>query len=422
MFVVTNEQSVWLASICSLSSIIGCTTIPLIINQIGRRYTCLIFSVSHLMSWILINVAYDYTFLFIARFFAGISVGGTITSIPPYIGEITAKKIRGKFLAFVRICVNFGGFLITTLGAFLTYKTMNLLMISIPILAICLLPFMLESPYYYLKKGQNEDAIKTLMKLYDTKNSEMIITDIERMKKAIDSENSEKSRILELIFDRGSRKAFIILLLVNFAFAFSGTMAIQAYAQVIFKQSGSSLAPEYAAMIVVGVQILACLPSALLVDNWGRRPIYLFSGIMCAISLGIVGLFFFLKEFLQSDVSSVTWVPLLGLVFYQFVCTIGISTIPTVYEGELFTVKVKELAIMTASIILAVFMFTSKMMIPLVNNSVGMYTTFWIFSGICIVIPLIIFYITPETKGRNLEDVLMLMRGKKHEQINSHSC
>lgn len=49
------------------------------------------------------------------------------------------------------------------------------------------------------------------------------------------------------------------------------------------------------------------LPYTQLVDYWGRRPVYIFSGIMSVISLGTQTLiFFFLKDFLKTDISSVT--------------------------------------------------------------------------------------------------------------------
>ncbi|XP_033212349.1 facilitated trehalose transporter Tret1-like [Belonocnema kinseyi] len=239
-FSITTDQGAWLASITSLGTIVGYMINSIIINRIGRRYSILIFAISHLISWILINVARSFTFLIIARLTAGLSYAGSGILLPICIGEISEKNIRGSFLTFDRI----------------------------------------------------------------------------------------------------------------------GFIAIQAYAQEIFRESGSSLAPEYATMIITGVQIFAGLPSTQLIDHWGRRPVLLFSGITSAISLGIISLFFFLKDFLKIDVSSVTWLPLAGLILYQCMCSFGISTISTVFEGELFSVKVKNIAVMIASNSSAVFMIT----------------------------------------------------------------
>lgn len=421
-FFITTNQGAWLVSVVSLSTILGYVMSSIVMNRIGRRYSVLTFAILHLMSWIFINLARSYTFLLIARFIAGLSIAGTINLLPICIGEISEKSVRGIFLAFDRIGINIGAFLITTLGAFFQYKTMNLIMISLPILAICTFPLMSETPYYYLLKDQDEQAVKTQMKLSGVARSEIIMPDIQRIKEAMHNQNSENSSIKELICDRGSRKALIILLLASFIYPFSGSLAIQSYAQEIFKASGSSLAPEYATMIITGVQIFAGLPSTQLVDYWGRRPVYLFSGIMSAISLGTVGLFFFLKDFLKADIDSVTWLPLVGLVLYQFMCNSGITTIPTVYSGELFSVKVKHIAVMIFSNSVAVFMFTSKISLPFLNNLFGIYTTFWIYSAVCLIGPLIVVCIVPETKGKNLEEVLISLGRKKNKRNDNISC
>ena len=411
---ITVDQAPWLASICSISSIIGFLTYPLIMNRIGRKYTILVFGLTQVTSRILLNLASSYTFLCIARVVVGTGYGGTYAILTIYIGEVAEKRFRGMFLSLDKICVNLGAFLINAAGAFLSYKTMNLIMILIPLIALGTFPFMLETPYFYLLKGRDEEAIKTLMVLSRVNRPELIMEDIERMKKNIEEcKKSKNSSIKELFSDRGSRKALMIKFLTEFIYSFSGFLAIQAYAQQIFSNSGSNLGPAYEAMIMTGVQVLAGFPSSQLVDHWGRRPVYLFSGLMSAIMLGITGLFFFFKFVIGTDLSNVTWIPLVSMVLYMVVCNMGLTTIPYIYSGELFSVKVKGLAVMLSVIISGAFGFITKLMLPFLNEAAGIYTTFWIFAFTCVVGSLIIYYITPETKGKNLERILEILSGKK---------
>lgn len=224
------------------------------------------------------------------------------------------------------------------------------------------------------------------------------MNDIERMKNAMKKNNSEKNSYQLLFSDRENRKAFIIMILAYTTYAFSGKIAIQTYTQSIFEKSGSTLDAKYAAMIIAGVQIFSRLPSTKLIEFWGRKPIYLFSGVTSAT-------FFFLKDYVKTDVSTVSWLPLVGLILYQFMCNACISTITNVFVGELFSCKVKGPAVMITSIVMTLLMFATKMMIPTLNNSYGIYTTFWIFSFVCLIGPIIVSSITPETKGKNLEEV-----------------
>lgn len=244
--------------------------------------------------------------------------------------------------------------------------------------------------------------------------------DIKRMKEAIsESRQSKNSSFREIFSDKGSRRAVIIISIAEIIYIFSGQLAIQSYTQEIFSYSGSSMSPGHAAMIITGVQIFAGLPASRLSDKWGRKPMYLFSGFTTALALGTVGLFFFLKLFLEYNVSNITWMPLVCLVLNQFTCNVGLSTMPFIYSGELLSVKVKGAAIFLTSFVGTLFSFSIKMLLPFLNMTVGIYTCFFVFAGACIIGPIILVSIVPETKGKNLEEVLDLLSDKKKkEQTN----
>ena len=422
-FPVTIDQSVWLLSTVIIFGAIGYGINSLIMNRIGRKYTILVGGLILLSSKILLALANSYTFLFMTKII--MSIGGSViySIVPIYIGEIVDEKIRGRFLIFLKICVNIGAFLMVTAGAFLRYNTMNLVMISLPLLGFVMFPLTLESPYYYLLKGRENEALETLLKLSGGKKIENIMTDIERVKTAIvEGQNSKRTSIRELFSDRGCRRALMIHITTQFTYCMSGYLAIQAYAQEILSNSGSSLAPEYSVMIMTGIQIFAGFPSSLIVDRWGRRPTFLLSGVLSSLSLAIVGLFFFLKFFLEVDVSSITWLPLVGLISFTFVCNMGLSTIPFVFLGELFSVKVKGVAILTGLITNIIFTFSVTMILPLVSNSVGFHTTFWIFAISCLLGSITVFCIAPETKGKTLEEVLEILSGNRQNVRKNTDC
>ena len=413
----TVDQQSWLLSVDNLTAIFGHCIWACFIDRIGRKYTLLIFGLVHLASWILINLAYNFTILFIARLIVGLGYGGTVITFQLYIGEIAGKNIRGILLSLLKISMNVGAFLMVACGAFLPYEAMNLTMLFLPIFALLLFPLMSESPYFHLMKGRKEKAIKTLMKFSKVNDPKMVMDDIERMKKVIEeTEKSTNNIIQELFRDKGSRKAFIILIITTLAYGFSGFIAIRSIAQEILSYSGSSMKPEYETMILMGVQIFAGLPATQLIDRWGRRPVYLLSGIFSAISLIVVGLFFFLKNFVETDVSSLTWLPLIGLIVYMIVCNLGMTIMPFVLGGELLPVKVKGLALMFTFSTIDLSIFSAKMLLQNLSNSGHVYIALWLFTIACICGPTIIWIAMPETKGKNLEEVLILMSGKNRDK------
>ncbi|XP_051161810.1 facilitated trehalose transporter Tret1-like [Leptopilina boulardi] len=410
-FQLTITQGAWLVSIGSPIGIIGYILCGTMANSIGRKFTILTFGLITLLAMIFIQSANDYTTLLIGRMIMGIGNCGCYSILTLYIGEIAHESLRGRFLTFDKMSVNIGAFLMTTAGALLSYENMNLVMIFIPLLGIAIFPVTSETPYYYLLKEKNQEAIDTRMKLMETDDVEMVMRDIGRMKKGIDDgKESEESSIRELFIDPGCRRALILKLITSATYSFSGYLAIQAYAQDIFSHSNFEIPPQFAVMIMTGAQILAALPSSQIVDFWGRRPTFLLSGILSSLSLSCVGLYFYLKSF--HDVSTVTWLPLIGLLSFTFSCNIGLTTIPYLYMGELFSVKVKSVASMITLIIEAIFSFTAKMIFPLVSHWFGIYVSFWIFALSSLFGAICVFCLAPETKGKNLEEVLELLRLK----------
>ena len=418
-FPVTEVQGGWIASLFSLSTVLGIMLCPLFMDRLGRKYTMFLFFIPRLISWILIILANSHITLYAARLIAGVGSGGLYSLTAVYIGEIAEKKIRGTLLTTLNISINMGIFIVSVAAAYLDYKTMNLVLLSIPISFIILFLFTPDTPYFYLMQDRDTRAIRTLMKLKGEDNPEFVMEDIQRIKNAISQgQRSRRSTAHQLFSNRGCRKGMIILLFAKAAYFYSGFLAIVAYTQEILGYSGSSLKPTHAAMILGAVEIIAGLPATQLIDRTGRRVMFLLSGILSSFALGCLGLFFFFKLHLEYDVSSFTWVPLASLVFFKLVCNIGLATVPTIFMGELFPIKVKGSALACTNVFTGLYAFTSKLAFQALSSAVGIYTTFWTFGVCCVSGAFVVFFIAPETTGKNLEEIQYMLNPRK----NRRSC
>lgn len=414
-FPITEAQGGWIASLFSLSTILGIMLCPLFMDRIGRKYTMLLFFIPRLISWILIILAKSYITLYAARLFAGVGTGGLYSLTAVYVGEVAEKKIRGTLLTTLNISINVGIFIVAIAAANLDYKTMNLVLLTIPISFIVLFLFTPETPYFYLMQGRDIRAVRTLMKLKGEVYPEFVMDDIKRMRNAIShNQSSRKSTAHQLFSNRGCRKGMIILLFAKAAYFYTGFLAIVAYTQEILGHSGSSLKPTHAAMILGAVEIIAGLPATQLIDRTGRRVMFLLSGILSSLSLGCLGMFYFFKFHQEYDVSSFTWVPLASLVFFKLVCNIGLATVPTIFMGELFPIKVKGSALAYTNVFTGLYAFTSKLAFQTLSSAAGIYTTFWAFGVCCLSGALIVFFIAPETTGMNLEEIQHMLNPKRN--------
>lgn len=85
-----------------------------------------------------------------------------------YVTEISDKEIRGALGMTVQVMNNFGGLTVYSVGPFVSYSTLNYILLVIPICYVMLCLWIPESPYYHLKDGRVEAARKEFMRLKGT--------------------------------------------------------------------------------------------------------------------------------------------------------------------------------------------------------------------------------------------------------------
>lgn len=90
-----------------------------------------------------------------------------------YLAEIADKDIRGTLSVGTRFMFNLGALLVTAVGPFMSYQTLNSSLVILPVCYFVACWWIPESPYYYLKEGRTHDAGKTLTKLRSYKDKKV---------------------------------------------------------------------------------------------------------------------------------------------------------------------------------------------------------------------------------------------------------
>ncbi|XP_033225701.1 facilitated trehalose transporter Tret1-like [Belonocnema kinseyi] len=282
-FLVTAKQGSLIISLYNLGDLLGGLINPLFIDRIGRKYTLLLFSLPGLIGWILIILANNYVYLYIARFIAGVGHGGTFNSLVMYLTEIAEKSIRGILVNMMHISLNAG-------------------------------------------------------------------------------------------------------------------------VQVI---------------ILHGIELLACFGTHVMIERLNRRTLFLSTGLLASLCLGSVGIFFFMELYLEADVSSISFLPLVALVCFQIVYQFGIGTIPYIVQGELFPINVKGNAVACGMVMGSCFALGTTASYNALSNAAGIYTSFFFFATTALFGSVITFWIMPETKGRSLEEIQAMQNPKLKEKLDS---
>lgn len=129
-----------------------------------------------------------------------------------YIGEICEPDIRGRIGALVTFMNNSGVLFSLCVGPFVSYKTFVIILSTIPFIFLVTFYWMPETPYYRLKQRRRDEAMKCLLKLRGLTNEEQLRTELEIMKRGVDSEMENKTSVIELFKQPVTRRALIIVL------------------------------------------------------------------------------------------------------------------------------------------------------------------------------------------------------------------
>ena len=412
---ITKWQSSWINSLLYAGIVCGCAVVPFIIDRLGRKYTYLLFSLFQVFGWLLIIFAQNFSTICAARFCHGFAESALFDFISIYIAEIAEKRIRGILGTILKVSAFLGIFYVGMLGAFVSYKTMNLMCIPVPLIFLSTFPFMPESPYFCLMKGRDEEAEKILMKFRGLKKLKSVKLYIESIKEAMrESKQVKKNTLMDLLSTKIFRKCLVILFFAKATKMLSGAVTIGGYTQSIFSATGFKLEPKYSAVVIYGTQLFASIMAVGFVDRVNRRTLFLISGITCTICLISVGLFFFVKDQLKfCGVFSISWVPLASLILYELGYCSGIGPISYIIPGEIFPVQVKGTAVNLGVIMENLWGFVIGLVFYKLNATVGIYGTFWIFAVCCLIGSISLFCTMPETRGKSLEEIQHELQCKK---------
>lgn len=405
-FLVTDSQGGWIISIYHFADIIGALLNIFFIDRIGRKLSLLLSGIPAVISWILIIYAENYVYILIAKLISGIGQGVTYNALVIYLAEIAEKDIRGTLVSIMRTIQCLFYFALAAVGTFFSYEILNLSALSVPVLFLIVFSFMPESPYFLLLQGRDEDAMKSLMKLRGMSDSKTLRVDIGEMKLDIEDKQKHKNNSFkELLFKSYNRKCLVIAMCLKLTQVMAGHSAILNYTQEIFSLSGSSISPKISVLILAGIRLISTFGASGIMDRISKRITFLVCGILAAVFLATVGLFFFLKFYVKADVSSITWLPLAALILFEIVYYLGITVIPYILQGELFSMNVKGTAVAFSMIIGSSFSFISNTGYNFISRNAGVYVAFWFYATVACVGSVLTFWITPESNGKTLEEI-----------------
>ncbi|MER2493773.1 sugar porter family MFS transporter [Catenovulum sediminis] len=270
---------------------------------------------------------------------------------------------------------------------------------------------------------------------------------------------------LKVLFSKNMRMALMIGVFMAMIQALSGMNAVLAFMPMIFQQVGGGDSAFLQSIWVSLIGTFFTILALVLIDKLGRRKILLGGLVVCASSMAIVTYGFFNASYvidadtliaLGSTIDSSALTSIVGVEYYSdisfkeavvgsiglnnfalieselllaatsmnsslvlfgiivFVCSYNFSLGPILWIlfSEIFPTKVRAVAITSCALVATIFGgIIVPTLFPWQLENLGAAATFLAYASFCVVGLLVMAKITPETKGKTIEEIEELIGG-----------
>lgn len=426
-----HSKNLWVGQSVALALIgaaVGAFIAGPVTNRIGRKKSMVLAAVFFLVSAIGSGMPFtilDFTFW---RFLGGMAFGAASVIAPAYIAEVSPARYRGRLASMQQLAIVIGIFVALMsnlliagaaggaakpwLGGFAAWKWMfwieafpaalyGLLALQIP-----------ESPRYLVTQDRDADARRVLTKVLGQGSADGKIREIHE---SLSSEH--KPRLSDILGPKLFKKIVWLGIGLSVFQQFVGINVVFYYSNLLWQAVGLTEDKAFLNTAIGGFTNVATTFIAIaLVDKIGRKPLLMFGSIGMMLSLGLMAFVF------QTSVNEAGVLDLTGdnagkgmialVALNLFIVSFGASWGPIVWVmlGEMFSNQIRGagLAVAASAQWGANYLISATFPVML-GISLGFAYGFYAVSAFISL--LFVFFLIPETKGKELEAMGELERG-----------
>ncbi|XP_012521444.1 facilitated trehalose transporter Tret1-like [Monomorium pharaonis] len=419
------DQESWIAAGSVLPIAPGCWTGGFIVEKLGRKTSLLVLFPVYLVSWLIIGFANSVKVLIAGRLLCGYCVGVLAPIYPIYVSETSDPLLRGVLLGALTFTLSFGILACHAMGTWLHWRTTAYICGVFPVISWIVCIYSQESPLWLLGKGKIEEARRSWIFLRGEESlEEFSLLESARLAEMSGKKTGKRSLLLSLRKTWSSRyflKPFIIVCLYFFIMQFSGTNVMSFYCVEMLADVSDPAYAYLITLIIDAIRIIFAIIGCVLLKTCRGRTLTFVSGFGTAITL------LSFSACLTFDIGR-PWIPVILLVAYVGLLSLGLITLPWMLCGEVFSRKHRGLGSgLTSGFNFICFFVVIKTM-PLMVEFIKSEGTFAVYGFVTLIGTSVLYFVLPETKNKTLQEIQMYFGQKSYTpkadsvDVSLHEC
>ena len=403
----TASQIGTMVAILEVGALVTSLLSGVLADRFGRKrvlvWGALVFSLGGLIQ----TCASGYMAMVVGRIVSGFGVGFLSMIVPTYQSEVSPAENRGK-LACIEFTGNIVGYMASVwfdyLCSFLRGDAAwRMPLLVQPVIGLTLafgsvlLP---ESPRWLLDTDRTEEAMLVLTDLHNTGDPRNVRAKLEywEIRQSVLQMRAEGDRSYGAMWRRLRRRTLIGMSSQMFA-QLNGINVISYYAPLVFESAGWV---GRDALLMTGVNavmyVASTVPTWFLVDSWGRRPILLSGALLCALMLGLCGMF------LRAAQPYTPQAVVVCVVLFNAAFGYSWGPIPWAWTPEIMPLAFRAKGASLSAATNWVFNWIVGQLTPVLQETIH-WRLYILHAFFCLCSFVVVYYGYPETQGVPLEEM-----------------
>ncbi|KWO58315.1 MFS transporter [Burkholderia ubonensis] len=391
-----NQVGLLIAS-GAIGQLIGAFLFPALAEKHGRVKAIAWSSAVIGVTSIACGFAPTFEVFVLLRILQGLGLGGELPVAATYINEITRAHGRGRFVLLYEIVFPIGLLVSMALGAWLVPRFGWEIMYFVGgmplVLALVLTRLVPESPRWLASRGRLPEAGQALGVFEASVKGPLTPAPVTQAAAFDEMVRQHPKRRMIDLFSAAYRKR---TLAVATLWATCGFIqyGLSTWLPTIYKNFYHAPLQLALNLAVIGsvMGVLGSLASALLVDRLGRKPVIVWSFVLCALSLALAGVYHAASVYVVATFCSLS----LGLMASGFITAY-------VYTPEQYPTSIRASGCGLGSAWLKIASFVAPMVVPHAIIGGDLSPAFYLLGVVPLIAAVTVHFVGIETKGKVLE-------------------
>ncbi|KAI6350971.1 hypothetical protein MCOR25_010243 [Pyricularia grisea] len=388
-------------------------------DKFGRRHVIAFAGLCTLVGEVLECSAFSLAQLIIGRIIVGLGIGQLSTIVPVWQSETSGAKNRGRHVVLdgLFICVGFVLESWINLGFFefddgpVTWRPPIAIAIIFSLILLASIYLFPESPRWLVAMNRSSEAREVLSALRGLPGDSIEVeAELSGIELSLEETSGSGAKLSDMLDPKNEDKLlyrFGLCILLQFYQQMSGTNLVSVYATILF-QDNLGMSPELSRVLTGGAltwKFLASFLAFFCIDRFGRRICFMISGFgmgACMVALAIS------TSFDEGNRAAQISAGCFIYLFNTFV-PIGFLGANFLYCTEVAPVRLRMVMSSISTANHWLWNFVVIMVTPVAISTIG-WRFYLVFASICACIPLSVYFLYPETMGRNLEEIDLMFR------------